>query len=85
MTNLQRISIDLNTPGVQPPMYTPLPGTCTAGTFSWTCMLGGQPYQPPAGTTCVIGWRRGNTVGSYDKIALEGDETRQACSWRIMP
>ena len=80
MTNLQRISIDLNTPGVQPHVYAAA-GDLYSRYIQLDLYAGGQPYQPPAGTTCVIGWRRGNTVGSYDKIALEGDETRQA--WQL--
>ena len=80
INNLQRVAVDLCSPGVQPHVYAAA-GDRYSRYLQLDLYSGGQPYEPPEGTTCVIGWRRGSAVGSYDKVALENGDSRQA--WQL--
>ena len=42
----------------------------------------GVLYEPPSGTTCVIGWRRGETYGAYSSI-LEEDGSSSHPAWEL--
>lgn len=83
MTNTQVVDIDLVNPGYQATIFAVV-GDIYSRFVEMHLYAAGQPYTPPEGVQCVIGWRRGLYRGSYSQIMAEQDtapETHQA--WQL--
>ena len=80
MTNTQIIDVELSRPGWQANIFA-VAGDMYSRHIEVHLYNGGQPYEPPSGTTCMIGWWRNDTeFGSYNSIMTEDNSTRQAWS-----
>ena len=81
MTNTQIIDVELSRPGWQANIFA-VAGDMYSRYIEVHLYNGGQPYEPPSGTTCMIGWWRNDTeFGSYNSVMTDDHSTRQA--WRI--
>lgn len=81
MTNTQIIDVELSRPGWQANIFA-VAGDRYSRYIEVHLYNGGQPYEPPSGTTCMIGWWRNDTeFGSYNSVMTEDGSTRQA--WNI--
>ena len=80
MTNTQIIDVELSRPGWQANIFA-VAGDMYSRYIEVHLYNGGQPYEPPSGTTCMIGWWRNDTeFGSYNSVMTEDSSTRQAWS-----
>ena len=80
MTNTQIIDVELSRPGWQANIFA-VAGDRYSRYIEVHLYNGGQPYEPPSGTTCMIGWWRNDTeLGSYNSVMTEDGSTRQAWS-----
>ena len=80
MTNTQIIDVELSRPGWQANIFA-VAGDRYSRYIEVHLYNGGQPYKPPSGTTCVIGWWRNDTeYGSYNSVMTDDHSTRQAWS-----
>ena len=80
MTNTQIIDVELSRPGWQANIFA-VAGDRYSRYIEMHLYNGGQPYEPPSGTTCMIGWWRNDTeFGSYNSVMTEDGSTRQAWS-----
>ena len=80
MTNTQIIDVELSRPGWQANIFA-VAGDMYSRYIEVHLYNGGQPYEPPSGTTCMIGWWRNDTeFGSYNSVMTEDGSTRQAWS-----
>ena len=80
MTNTQIIDVELSRPGWQANIFA-VAGDRYSRYIEVHLYNGGQPYEPPSGTTCMIGWWRNDTeFGSYNSVMTEDNSTRQAWS-----
>ena len=80
MTNTQIIDVELSRPGWQANIFA-VAGDMYSRYIEVHLYNGGQPYEPPSGTTCMIGWWRNDTeFGSYNSVMTEDNSTRQAWS-----
>lgn len=87
MTTTPNIPIELTQPGPPAVLYAAA-GDQYSRLAALSLYVGGQPYTPPAGTTCLIGWRRldgktldyGVTTGTYDTIMEPDGSTHAAYS-----
>ena len=80
MTNTQIIDVELSRPGWQANIFA-VAGDMYSRYIEVHLYNGGQPYEPPSGTTCMIGWWRNDTeFGSYNSVMTEDGLTRQAWS-----
>lgn len=80
MTNTQIIDVELSRPGWQANIFA-VAGDRYSRYIEVHLYNGGQPYEPPSGTTCMIGWWRNDTeFGSYNSVMTEDGSTRQAWS-----
>lgn len=80
MTNTQIIDVELSRPGWQANIFA-VAGDRYSRYIEVHLYNGGQPYEPPSGTTCMIGWWRNDTeFGSYNSVMTEDSSTRQAWS-----
>lgn len=82
MTNTQTVRIDLTSPGGFAPVIHAVAGDIYSRFVRMELYQGGVLYEPPSGTTCVIGWRRGETYGSYSSI-LEEDGSSSHPAWEL--
>lgn len=57
MTTTQNIPIELTQPGPPAVLYAAA-GDQYSRLAALSLYVEGQPYTPPAGTSCIIGWRR---------------------------
>lgn len=81
MTTTQNIPIELTQPGPPAVLYAAA-GDQYSRLAALSLYVEGQPYTPPAGTSCIIGWRRASgTVGSYSQIMDPDGTTRSA--WNL--
>ena len=71
MTNTQTVRIDLTSPGGFAPVIHAVAGDIYSRFVRMELYQNGVLYEPPSGTTCVIGWRRGETYGAYSSILEE--------------
>lgn len=80
MTNTQIIDVELSRPGWQANIFA-VAGDRYSRYIEVHLYNGGQPYEPPSGTTCMIGWWRNDTeFGSYNSVMTDDHSTRQAWS-----
>ena len=80
MTNTQIIDVELSRPGWQANIFA-VAGDMYSRYIEVHLYNGGQPYEPPSGTTCMIGWWRNDTeFGSYNSVITDDHSTRQAWS-----
>ena len=80
MTNTQIIDVELSRPGWQANIFA-VAGDMYSRYIEVHLYNGGQLYEPPSGTTCMIGWWRNDTeFGSYNSVMTEDGSTRQAWS-----
>ena len=80
MTNTQIIDVELSRPGWQANIFA-VAGDMYSRYIEVHLYSGGQPYEPPSGTTCMIGWWRNDTeFGSYNSVMTDDHSTRQAWS-----
>ena len=80
MTNTQIIDVELSRPGWQANIFA-VAGDMYSRYIEVHLYNGGQPYEPPSGTTCIIGWWRNDTeFGSYNSVMTDDHSTRQAWS-----
>ena len=80
MTNTQIIDVELSRPGWQANIFA-VAGDRYSRYIEVHLYNGGQTYEPPSGTTCMIGWWRNDTeFGSYNSVMTEDGSTRQAWS-----
>ena len=80
MTNTQIIDVELSRPGWQANIFA-VAGDMYSRYIEVHLYNGGQPYEPPSGTTCMIGWWRNDTeFGSYNRVMTDDHSTRQAWS-----
>ena len=80
MTNTQIIDVELSRPGWQANIFA-VAGDMYSRYIEVHLYNGGQPYEPPSGTTCMIGWWRNDTeFGSYNSVMTEDGSTRKAWS-----
>ena len=82
MTNTQTVRIDLTSPGGFAPVIHAVAGDIYSRFVRMELYQGGVLYEPPSGTTCVIGWRRGETYGAYSSI-LEEDGSSLHPAWEL--
>lgn len=82
MTNTQTVRIDLTSPGGFAPVVHAVAGDIYSRFVRMELYQGGVLYEPPSGTTCVIGWRRGETYGAYSSI-LEEDGSSSHPAWEL--
>ena len=82
MTNTQTVRIDLTSPGGFAPVIHAVAGDIYSRFVRMELYQNGVLYEPPSGTTCVIGWRRGETYGSYSSI-LEEDGSSSHPAWEL--
>lgn len=82
MTNTQTVRIDLTSPGGFAPVIHAVAGDIYSRFVRIELYQGGVLYEPPSGTTCVIGWRRGETYGAYSSI-LEEDGSSSHPAWEL--
>ena len=82
MTNTQTVRIDLTSPGGFAPVIHAVAGDIYSRFVRMELYQGGVLYEPPSGTTCVIGWRRGETCGAYSSI-LEEDGSSSHPAWEL--
>ena len=82
MTNTQTVRIDLTSPGGFAPVIHAVVGDIYSRFVRMELYQGGVLYEPPSGTTCVIGWRRGETYGAYSSI-LEEDGSSSHPAWEL--
>lgn len=82
MTNTQTVRIDLTSPGGFAPVIHAVAGDIYSRFVRMELYQGGVLYEPPSGTTCVIGWRRGETYGAYSSI-LEEDGNSSHPAWEL--
>ena len=82
MTNTQTVRIDLTSPGGFAPVIHAVAGDIYSRFVRMELYQGGVLYEPPGGTTCVIGWRRGETYGAYSSI-LEEDGSSSHPAWEL--
>lgn len=82
MTNTQTVRIDLTSPGGFAPVIHAVAGDIYSRFVRMELYQGGVLYEPPSGTTCVIGWRRGETYGAYSSI-LEEDGSSSHPAWKL--
>lgn len=82
MTNTQIVRIDLTSPGGFAPVIHAVAGDIYSRFVRMELYQGGVLYEPPSGTTCVIGWRRGETYGAYSSI-LEEDGSSSHPAWEL--
>lgn len=78
----QTIPIELTHPGPLPVVYATA-GDIYSRFVQMNLFAAGQPYEPPSGVTCVIGWRRGNHFGTYDQIAEPEGTSGTHQAWEI--
>ena len=78
----QIIPIELTHPGPLPVVYATA-GDIYSRFVQMNLFAAGQPYEPPSGVTCVIGWRRGTAFGTYDQIAEQDGTSRTHQAWEI--
>lgn len=81
MTNTQTLSLDLTRPGWQGTVFA-VAGDIYSRFVEIHLYNGSQPYTPPDGVACVIGWRRGPAFGTYDRIAGQ-DGGSEHPAWKI--
>ena len=82
MTNTQIIDVELSRPGWQANIFA-VAGDMYSRYIEVHLYNGGQPYEPPSGTTCLVGWRReGGACGNYDTIT-ESDETSTHSAYKL--
>ena len=78
----ERVNIELTRPGFLAPIYATA-GDVYSRFVEMQLFENGAPYTPPAGTTCLIGWRRaGGACGNYDTIT-EADESSTHPAWEL--
>lgn len=82
MINTQDVRIELTTPGGFAPVIHAVAGDIYSRFIKMELYQDGTPYEPPSGTTCVIGWRRENAYGAYSKI-LENDGKSTHDAWQL--
>lgn len=82
MTNTQTVRIDLTSPGGFAPVIHAVAGDIYSRFVRMQLYQNGVLYEPPSGTTCVIGWRRGETYGAYSSI-LEEDGSSSHPAWEL--
>lgn len=82
MTNTQTVRIDLTAPGGFAPVIHAVEGDIYSRLIKMELYQDGTLYEPPSGTTCVIGWRRENAYGAYSKI-LENDGKSTHEAWQL--
>ena len=82
MTNTQTVRIDLTSPGGFAPVIHAVAGDIYSRFVRMELYQNGVLYEPPSGTTCVIGWRRGETYGAYSSI-LEEDGSSSHPAWKL--
>lgn len=83
MTNTQTVRIDLTSPGGFAPVIHAVAGDIYSRFVRMELYQGGVLYEPPSGTTCVIGWRRQNgDSGAYNSI-LEEDGSSSHPAWEL--
>lgn len=82
MTNTQTVRIDLTSPGGYAPVIHAVAGDIYSRFVRMELYQNGVLYEPPSGTTCVIGWRRGETYGAYSSI-LEEDGSSSHPAWEL--
>lgn len=82
MINTQDVRIELTTPGGFAPVIHAVAGDIYSRFVRMELYQNGVLYEPPSGTTCVIGWRRGETYGAYSSI-LEEDGSSSHPAWEL--
>ena len=82
MTNTQVVNVDLTQPGWQGTIFA-VAGDIYSRFVQMNLFAAGQPYEPPSGVTCVIGWRRGTNFGTYDQIAEQDGTSSTHQAWKI--
>lgn len=82
MTNTQTVRIDLTSPGGFAPVIHAVAGDIYSRFVRMELYQSGVLYEPPSGTTCVIGWRRGEDYGAYSSI-LEEDGIHSHLAWEL--
>ena len=75
MTNTQTVRIELTAPGGFAPVVHAVAGDIYSRFVRMELYQNGVLYEPPSGTTCVIGWRRGETYGAYSSIMEDDGKT----------
>lgn len=82
MTNTQVVDVDLTQPGWQGTVFA-VAGDIYSRFVQMNLFAAGQPYEPPSGVSCVIGWRRGANFGTYDQIAEPDGTSSTHQAWEI--
>lgn len=82
MTNTQTVRIELTAPGGFAPVVHAVAGDIYSRFVRMELYQDGTPYEPPSGTTCVIGWRRDSNYGAYSSI-LESDGHTTHPAWAL--
>lgn len=82
MTNTQVVDVDLTQPGWQGTIFA-VAGDIYSRFVQMNLFAAGQPYEPPSGVSCVIGWRRGANFGTYDQIAEPDGTSSTHQAWEI--
>ena len=82
MTNTQVVNVDLTQPGWQGTIFA-VAGDIYSRFVQMNLFAAGQPYEPPSGVSCVIGWRRGANFGTYDQIAEPDGTSSTHQAWEI--
>ena len=82
MTNTQTVRIDLTSPGGFAPVIHAVAGDIYSRFVRMELYQGGVLYEPPSGTTCVIGWRRGGS-SSHPAWELEDNVLTIELDWHV--
>ena len=76
MQSTEIVDIELTSPGGPPPVVHAVAGDIYSRFVEMHLFAAGVPFEPPDGTTCIIGWRRTDTdYGAYNSIMEDDGKT----------
>ena len=83
MQSTEIVDIELTSPGGPPPVVHAVAGDIYSRFVEMHLFAACVPFEPPSGTTCVIGWRReGGACGNYSTIT-ESDDTTTHSAYQL--
>lgn len=76
MQSTEIVDIELTSPSGPPPVVHAVAGDIYSRFVEMHLFAAGVPFEPPDGTTCIIGWRRTDTdYGAYNSIMEDDGKT----------
>ena len=83
MQSTEIVDIELTSPGGPPPVVHAVAGDIYSRFVEMHLFAAGVPFEPPEGTTCLVGWRReGGACGNYSTIT-ESDDTTTHSAYQL--